>query len=215
MTLVDSVDVNAAGLQGNELWKVYDDFADLDEVPYGDGLFYRLTVSREIEYSEADYGTNSPQIVTDCAPSQASKIVASMMVEVANPPAPTVKYISEPIAANGDIDQIALQWDKTCYKGTYHLFKMNAQGNWVKIHEVTTNDAEVFVLLEDTDLQDHSLSTQDVNGNTIYHHFKVVAHNTSGMQSTKENILTIPNEDNWIDIGGIGDMIISTTFTIR
>ncbi|WP_298515759.1 Ig-like domain-containing protein [uncultured Kordia sp.] len=215
MTLVDSVDVDAAGLQGNELWKVYDDFADLDEVPYGDGLFYRLTVSRQIEYSEADYGTNSPQVVTDYAPSQASKIVASMMVEVANPPAPTLKYIAEPIATNGDIDQIALQWEKTCYKGTYHLYKMNAQGNWVKIHEVTTNESEIFVLLEDTTLQNHSLSTQDANGKIVYHHFKVVAQNTSGMQSTEENILTIPNEDNWIDIGGIGDMVIGTTFTTR
>ncbi|KAB8156119.1 hypothetical protein EZY14_002565 [Kordia sp. TARA_039_SRF] len=215
MTLVDSVDVDAAGLAGNALWTVYDDFADLDEVPYGDGLFYRLTVSRQIEYAEADYGGGSPQVVTDYAPSQASKIVASMMVEVENPPAPTLLYISEPIAANGDVNQIALQWDKTCYKGTYSLFKMNAQGNWVKIHEVTTNDAEVFVLLEDTALQDHSLATQDADGNTIYHHFKVVAQNTSGMQSTEENILTIPNEDNWVDIGGIGDMIVGTTFTIR
>ena len=215
MTLVDTIDVEAAGLQGNELWTVYDEFNDLDEVPYGDGLFYRLTVSRQIEYSEADYGTNSPQIVTEYAPSQASKIVATMMVEVANPPAPTLKYISEPIAANGDINEIALQWEKTCYKGTYHLYKMNAQGNWVKIHEVTTNESEIFILLADTTLQDHSLATQDANGNTVYHHFKVVAQNTSGMQSTEENILTMPNEDNWIDIGGIGDMVIGTTFTIR
>jgi len=78
MTLVDSIDVDAAGLAGNELWTVYDDFADLVEVPYGDGLFYRLTVSRQIEYSEADYGTNTPQIRTEYAPSQPSKIVASI-----------------------------------------------------------------------------------------------------------------------------------------
>ncbi|MFK7750000.1 MAG: hypothetical protein AB8B65_16520, partial [Kordia sp.] len=217
MTALEPIDVAAAGLQGNELWKVYDDFSDLDEVPYGDGLFYRLTVSREIEYSEADYGSGTPppQIVTEYAPSQASKIVATMMVEVANPPAPKLQYIAEPIAANGDINEIALQWEKTCFKGTYHLYKMNAQGNWVKIHEVTTNESEIFVLLADTKLQDHSLATQDANGNTKYHHFKVVAQNTSGMQSTEENILTMPSEDNWIDIGGIGDMIIGTTFTIR
>ncbi|MEM6685622.1 MAG: hypothetical protein AAF617_07465, partial [Bacteroidota bacterium] len=217
MTFVDSVDVDAAGLAGNELWTVYDDFTDLDEVPYGDGLFYRLTVSREIKYVEADYnnGTPEPPEVTDYAPSQASKIVASMMVEVSNPPAPTIQYIAEPIAANGDINQIALQWEKTCYKGTYLVYKMNAQGNWVKIHELTTNAQEIFVLLADTSLQDHSLATQDADGNPIYHHFKVVAQNTSGMQSINENILTIPNTDSWIDIGGIGDMIIGTTFTIR
>ncbi|MEM6721737.1 MAG: Ig-like domain-containing protein [Bacteroidota bacterium] len=217
MKWVDEIDVDTAGLVGNELWTVYDDFSDLDEVPYGDGLFYRLTVARKIEYSEADYGTGSPapDVLTKYAPSQASKIVAAMMVEVANPPAPTLKYIAEPIEPNGDVNQIALQWDKTCYKGTYSLFKMNAQGNWEKIHEVTTNDPQVFVLLEDTTLQNHSLATQDANGNTVYHHFKVVAQNTSGMQSVEENILTIPNDDNWIDIGGIGDMIVGTTFTIR
>ncbi|EDP94786.1 hypothetical protein KAOT1_01130 [Kordia algicida OT-1] len=215
MTLVNSIDVEAEGLEGNELWTVYDNFDDLAEVPYGDGLFYRITVSRRIEYSEANFGTNTPQIITEYAPSQASKIVASMMVEVANPPAPTLKYISEPIAANGDVNEIALQWEKTCYKGTYSVYKMNSQGNWEKIHEVTTNEAEVFVLLADTTLQDHSLATQDADGNPIYHHFKVVAQNTSGMLSTEENIMTIPNEDNWIDIGGIGDMVIGTTFTIR
>ncbi|AXG72242.1 invasin, domain 3 [Kordia sp. SMS9] len=217
MTPLEPIDVDAAGIAGSELWTVYDDFSDLDEVPYGDGLFYRLTVSRKIEYVEADYGTVTPppSPVTKYAPSQASKIVASMMVEVANPPAPTLQYIAEPIAANGDINQIALQWQKTCYNGTYSVFKMNAQGNWVKIHEITTNQSDIFVLLEDTSLQAHSLATQDADGNTVYHHFKVVAQNTSGMQSTEENILTMPNDDNWIDIGGIGDMIIGTTFTIR
>lgn len=215
MTLVKSVDIEFEGIEANELWTVFDDFNDLVEVPYGDGLFYRLTVARRIEYSEADYGTNTPQILTEYAPSQPSKIVASMMVEVASPPAPTVQYISEPIAANGDVNEIALFWQKTCYKGIYFVYKMNTQGNWVKIHEVTTNETDIYVLLADTDLQDHSLATQDADGNPIYHHFKVVAQNTSGMLSTEENILTIPNTDNWIDIGGIGDMIIGTTFTIR
>ncbi|MBC8756565.1 hypothetical protein H2O64_17975 [Kordia sp. YSTF-M3] len=215
MTLVKSVDIELEGIEANELWTVFDDFNDLVEVPYGDGLFYRLTVARRIEYSEADYGTNSPQILTEYAPSQPSKIVASMMVEVASPPAPTVQYISEPIAANGDVNEIALFWQKTCYKGTYYVYKMNAEGNWVKIHEVTTNETDIYVLLADTDLQEQSLSTQDADGNTINHHFKVVAKNTSGMLSTEDNILTIPNEDNWIDIGGIGDMIIGTTFIIR
>jgi hypothetical protein len=217
MKALDPIDIDAAGLAGNELWTVYDDFSDLDEVPYGDGLFYRLTVSRKIEYAPADYtgGTTPPPAETDYAPSQASKIVASMMVEVANPPAPTMEYIAEPIAANGDVNEIALQWNKTCYKGTYHVYKMNRQGNWDKIHEVTTNDETVFVLLADTSLQDHSLSTQDADGNPIYHHFKVVAQNTSGMLSTEEHILTIPNDDSWIDLGGIGDMIIGTTLTIR
>ncbi|WP_420574452.1 Ig-like domain-containing protein [Kordia sp.] len=215
MTLVDSVDVETAGLEGNELWTVYDNFTDLDEIPYGDGLFYRVTVSRRIEYSEADYGTNTPDIITEYAPSQASKIVASMMVEVANPPAPTMKYIAEPIAANGDVNEIALQWEKTCYKGKYIVYKMNTQGNWEKIHEITTNETDIFVLLADTTLQDGTLATQDDNGNPIYHHFKVVAQNTSGMLSTEDNIMTLPNEDNWIDIGGIGDMVIGTTFTVR
>ena len=92
---------------------------------------------------------------------------------------------------------------------------MNSQGNWTKIHTVPrTTEETIYLNLEDTDLQDSSLLIEN-EGNPIYHHFKVIAENTSGMLSTEENILTIHQIDNWKDIGGIGDMISEITFRIR
>jgi hypothetical protein len=92
---------------------------------------------------------------------------------------------------------------------------MNSQGNWVKIHQFQTNDEHVFLPLEVTELQTNSLIVFDDNDNNIYHHFKVIAENTSGMFSSQEHILTIYNSDTWKSIGGIGDMIIDGTFYIR
>jgi hypothetical protein len=51
--------------------------------------------------------------------------------------------------------------------------------------------------------------------NSIYHHFKIITENTAGMMSNEERILTIHNEVNWQDIGGIGEMIVGGTFYIR
>lgn len=57
--------------------------------------------------------------------------------------------------------------------------------------------------LLDTDLSNGTLATTDVDGNTIYHIFKVVAVNFAGMVSTKENILSIYDVSTWNDIAGL------------
>jgi len=63
----------------------------------------------------------------------------------------------------------------------------------VKIKTIQTNDPEIEVALEDTDLECSQLVIKDNDGNSVYHHFKVVVENKAGMQSTEENILTIGN----------------------
>jgi len=68
---------------------------------------------------------------------------------------------------------------------------------------------------EDIYLPIDNLTITDTNENPIYHHFKMIAENFSGMFSAEENILTIYNPDNWQDIGGISDMIIEGTFIVR
>jgi hypothetical protein len=91
---------------------------------------------------------------------------------------------------------------------------MNAQGNWVKIAEVTSNNETVYLPLEETTLLSTSLETE-ASGERIFHHFKVIAENTAGMFSKKDNNLTVYNADTWNDIGGIGDMVVEGTFIVR
>lgn len=194
MEIVKIIDLIDENLLNEAIWTVQDKFEDLLEIPYGDGLFYRITVSREVKYTESD-GT----ITTEYAPSLPSKIVATMIVEVSAPQSPVLKFISTPPDTNDVIGSVSLIWTKTAYNAKYHLYKMNSQGNWYKIYQLQTNEDEVQVSLIDTDLQNDTLALSE-NGQKKYHHFKVVAENTAGMLSREENILTIFNENDWIEI---------------
>ncbi|OJJ20991.1 hypothetical protein BKI52_10470 [marine bacterium AO1-C] len=193
MQLVDTVDLEENDLLNESVWKVEDTFADLAEVPYGEGLFYRVTAARKVEYAKKG---NASDIVVEYAPSQASKILGTLMVEVTNPPTPVLSYTSGVVNTNAEIPEVVLSWEKTCYKGKYHLYKMNAKGNWVKIYEFANaaNQPNVQVPLQSTDLNMDRLLVRDEDNNLVYHHFKVVAENTSGLLSTQEEILTIYSE---------------------
>ena len=195
MQLVKVVDLEDEGILDEPVWTVSDNFNDLPEIPYGDGLFYRVTVSREVKYADSLGDT-----VVEYAPSQASKIVASLMVEANAPQSPVLKFLSTPPDANDEIHSVSLQWAKMAYNAKYHLYKMNSQGNWAEIHKFQTNDNDIVLPLADTDLQSDSLKLINDEGNTVYHHFKVLVENTAGMLSTEENILTVFNEDDWIEI---------------
>ncbi len=209
MDIVKVIDLETENLLGNPIWTVTDAFEDLSEVPYGNPLFYRITASREVEYADKD-----GNIITEYAPSKSSKISASAIVEVANPISPTLSYTSDPITDDSnELHNIVLEWNKTCFNGKYHLYKMNSNGNWNKIHELTTNDNVIQVPLLDTDLSQDNLLVVNNEGLNIYHHFRVIAENTSGMLSTQENILTIPNTE-ISNSTGIGSITIGSTFTI-
>jgi hypothetical protein len=198
MQKVKTIDLEAEGILGEKFWRVHDNFEGLDEVPYGDALFYRVTVSRQVEYADKD-----GNVIVEYQPSKASKITATVMVEAMNPPAPTLCFDSDVISsAMQTLEDVVLRWDKTCYKGKYYVYKMNTQGNWVEIKQLTSNDDTIVLplastelengmpIFEDTYLGNGTLKIQE-NGNPIYHHFKVVAENTAGMLSTEENILSI------------------------
>ncbi|WP_158837815.1 invasin domain 3-containing protein [Polaribacter sp. L3A8] len=205
MQLIKVIDLEEENIINESIWKVHDTFEDLEDVPYGNGIFYRITVSRKVEYVDKNGAT-----IIEYQPSQASKIVASMMVEVTNPSAPILDYTPDYISLDGTIlFNIILQWQKTCYKGKYHIYKMNAQGNWIKIHELKSNESTIELSLLDTDLGSENLTIKNEE-DPVYHHFKVTAENTSGMLSTEERILTIPNINN-LPKEGIGNLIIGDT----
>lgn len=195
MQLVKTIDLENAGLINTEIWSVQDNFEDLTETPFGDALYYRVTVSKKVEYENANQ-----DITVEYSPSQASKIVASLIVENTTPSSPVLKFKSTAPDVNNKIHSVSLKWFKTVYKAKYHIYKMNNQGNWHNIYQIQTNDNEIVLSLAETNLQSDSLKLIDNEGSPIYHHFKVITENTAGMLSTNENILTIFNENDWLEI---------------
>ncbi len=194
MEIVKVIDLETDELLGEAVWLIKDNFNDLIEIPYNDPLFYRITALREVEYTD----TNGNKI-TEYAPSQASKIVATLIVEVSAPISPELKFKSTAPNANDEINMVSLKWNKTAYNAKYHIYKMNNQGNWYKIYQLHSNESEIEVSLNDTDLQDDTLVLSDGDSRK-FHHFKVISENTAGMLSREENILTIFNENDWIQI---------------
>jgi hypothetical protein len=241
MKLVRVVDLEVENLTNDAKWVFTDDF-NLAQVPYGDILYYRLTVSRIIKYNDADN-----QIIVDYAPSEASKLVITNVVENYSPESPVLKYASKPINSSGRLRNVTFFWEQNVYKGNYYLYKMTPQGNWTEIAriqsdretegkyhifntngdpnwhlETTTNAIEnnIYLPLEITNVNASYLDTKTIDDSVVYHHFKVIAENTAGMFSRAENILSIYNLISWRDIGGIAitgtlqGMIIGPTFIV-
>jgi hypothetical protein len=190
MAQVKEIDIELSDMLQDEKWIINDDFADLTEIPYGTPLYYRLTVSRKVEYAES----GSDVIIAEYAPSKPSKLLLTLIPDASAPDAPVLSYTSGQLV-DGVLDDITLSWNKTVNNGKYHVYKMNAQGNWVQIKEIAGNNDEVIDLpLADTSLESNALQMLDEDEQAIYHHFKAVAENSSGMLSSNENILTISGQ---------------------
>lgn len=192
MTLVKEVLITEETLSADfdNIWSVYDEFEDLESIPFGEGLFYRLTVSREIEYAEPSADNNS-NIIIDYTPSQPSKITATIIADNVSPESPVVEATSTLSTDESTLESVAFSWEKTVHNGKYHLYKMNNQGNWEKIHEKISNDNVVELDLGDVDSYTGELIIKTEDNERIYHHFKVIAENSSGMYSSQEKILTL------------------------
>ena len=193
MTLINEMNLESEEMLNDELWTVSDDFSDLSEIPFSDPLYYRVTVEAEIQYAEAQYDGQSAVIVTDYAPSEASKLMITTITENVLPDSPELSYTAIPLSGY-ILSDVIFSWNKQAYKAKYHLYKMNNQGNWSKIALVESNENMVSLNLSDTDWGSGNLSVQDSEENTVYHHFKIITENTAGMMSVQENILTVGKE---------------------
>ncbi|WP_347049415.1 VWA domain-containing protein [Flavobacterium olei] len=176
----------------NSVWTVYDEFEDLENVPYGEGIFYRITVSREIEYADPSSTELNPIINIDYTPSQPSKITATVIADTVSPESPVLTASGDVMGENESIlKPVVFSWGKTVHNGKYHLYKMNNQGNWDKIQEKVSNEETVTLTLLETKLTTDELIIKNADDERIYHHFKVIAENSSGMYSSEEKILTL------------------------
>ncbi|WP_316632364.1 hypothetical protein [uncultured Flavobacterium sp.] len=186
------IDENTLSTDFDSVWTVYDEFEDLEHVPFGDGLFYRITVSREIEYADPSSTELNPIINIDYTPSQPSKITATIIADNVSPESPLLKGSGVPTGTNGSVlKPVIFNWEKTVHNGKYLLYKMNNQGNWEKIHEIISNENTVILALDDVPLYTDELVIKTVDDERIYHHFKVLSVNSSGMFSSEEKILTL------------------------
>lgn len=194
MTAVKEILINDDTLSThfNSVWTVYDEFEDLESIPFGDGLFYRITVSREIEYADPSSTDLNPILNIDYTPSQPSKITATVIADTVSPKSPTLTASGVPTGVNESvIKPIVFSWEKTVHNGKYHLYKMNNQGNWDKIQEKVSNDDTITLSLLETKLGTDELIIKDTDDERIYHHFKIISENSSGMFSSEEKILTL------------------------
>ncbi len=146
--------------------KLADTFDGLPYPLYGELLYYRLvavrTITNEKEKKEDIYSLPSECIMVN-------------IEDTATPPLPEMTY---------ETTTKDLVWEPTCYKGNYYLYKMNSSGNWTLLQTFKQHISSARYNLA-------SLPAIDEEGNPIYHHFKVIAENSSGIQSIGEKITTI------------------------
>jgi hypothetical protein len=169
MTLAADVPVD----QGSTI--ILDEFADLDIVPYGDPLFYRVVALREILNEGED---------TEYVPSQPSRTVMASVIDVVNPVVP-VLTATIGVDTGTALENVTLTWNRTAYNGTYYLYKMTETGNWYRIYETSSNEETIAYTLPE------SLLKLDTEGRRIYHRFKVDVENSSGLLNLEEAPLTV------------------------
>ena len=157
---------------------VTDEFNDLAFPPYGEDLFYRLVGIREIINEDSQ---------TENVPSKPSSVVTVKIIDNINPVPPVIQATYN-VAASGDYENVVLSWLKVTHNASYYLYKMNDFGNWNKIFEITPPEANDYTLTYD---QIGTLLKQNENSQEVYHRFKVVVLNSSGLISEYEEVLVL------------------------
>jgi len=187
MSTAKIIDVDLADLSDG-IVSISDDFSDLDFLPYGDPIYYKITALREVKYQDV----NAIDI-TELVPSKPSKTLLSNIVDIYNPAPPQISWdgVELPLPSDStivkEISALKLSWSKTTYKGSYTLMQLNRAGNWQTIFEITSNDeANLHYTLPDP------LPKYDTDDEIeLYHRFKVTVQNPSGLQNIEEKVITI------------------------
>ncbi|MGG9960011.1 hypothetical protein [Ferruginibacter sp. SUN106] len=167
-----------------------DDFSDSPIPPFGQPLYYRVVALREIENENGN---------SEYVPSLPSQLIVASIIDQNNPPAPVITKEKGTVIMGPDnrpirIADLVLKWEKTVHNGSYHLYSMTSTGNWRKLVTRKTNADDIrFPEKEDLGKFEEfaSLKKLDENGNIVYHHFKIITENSSGLLSIEERIFTI------------------------
>ena len=187
MSTAKIIDVDLADVSDG-IVSISDDFSDLDFLPYGDPIYYKITALREVKYQDVN-GID----ITELVPSKPSKTLLSNIVDIYNPAPPQISWdgVELPLPSDNtivkEISALKLSWLKTTYKGSYTLMQLNRAGNWQTIFEITSNDeADLHYTLQDP------LPKYDIDDEIeLYHRFKVTVQNPSGLLNIEEQVITI------------------------
>jgi len=187
MSTAKIIDVDLADITDG-IVTISDDFSDLDFLPYGDPIYYKITALREVKYQDVN-GID----ITELVPSKPSKTLLSNIVDIYNPAPPQISWdgVELPLPSDStivkEISALKLSWSKTTYKGSYTLMQLNRAGNWQTIFEITSNDeADLHYILQDP------LLKYDIDDEIeLYHRFKVTVQNPSGLLNIEEQVITI------------------------
>ena len=177
MPLVKTIDGQAA---------IIDDFSDSDYPPYGEPLFYRIVALREV------VGENG---ATEFSPSFPSEVALASVIDTLHPETPVLTYDANEVTNSEGVleslENVVLSWEKTVHNGTYDLYYLDVFSNWTRIYQISSNDTVLSINLGDTTLGNSSLVKLGSNNEEVFHRFKVVAINSSGMVCLDERRLII------------------------
>lgn len=189
MELVASKIVTKTDQVDSNVWSIKDRFHDLPDNPFGEPLYYRVSVDKLLTYS----GENG-DLFNEYIPSLPSKLMVSTVEDVSVPDAPELFFSYNQSADDMTQLDLRLVWKKTVHNGYYHVYKLNNQGNWIKIHTMSSNEQTVEMPLSDTILTEEEIYSIDPTSTEVYHHFRVDAENSSGMISEESEQISIPGE---------------------
>lgn len=188
--------VLAGDLPTDVPFEVRDRFADLapgESIPYGGPIYYRVVIGRRItnEHGDPEYVMSVP-----------SETVLVSIKDTVNPKAPTLDMLKQVVTAPAPdapkplkFTDVKLEWDQTTYNATYRLYKMSPQGQWTLVTTVAPPHAPGKITYDwsadSAHTENPDLLKLDENHNVIYHRFKVVVINSSGLVSIVDEILVI------------------------
>ncbi len=163
-----SFDVDIDQLQ-EESYEITDDFSDIENIPLGKVMYYRVAGIRIINNEEGE----NEEIL-----SYPSELFEVQLIDSRSPDAPLLVY---------DEQQNKISWNATTDTGSYYLYKQNSKGNWEHIYSVLpplTNEQMDYNIPA-------PLNFTDEDGDRVYHRFRVQVENLSGRMNIIENELTI------------------------
>ncbi|MEO5928768.1 MAG: hypothetical protein ABIR47_02440 [Candidatus Kapaibacterium sp.] len=180
-------------------FEVRDTFSDIgpgESIPYGQPIYYRVVMARRIVNENGQ-----PELV----PSLPSETVLVSVMDTVNPGAPVITVQSLPVMADppnqtkvGKLTNVVLRWPHTTYNATYRLYKMSPQGQWTLIKTFAPPHAGNEIVYDWSADHPGTLENPDnpnlikfQDGNVLYHRFKVVVTNSSGLVSLVDEVKII------------------------
>jgi hypothetical protein len=159
--------------------------------PFGALIYYRVVAYRSI-LDEA----NLPESVASLASSLGVVTIADTSV----PRDPRIRLnldvVEHQVDPPGDLrvdrlEGVKLTWDNATKGGSYTLYKMTDRGQWAKVDTFTPDAADATVTYPAAGEPRLDLAKLDAAENVVYHRYKVVAQNSSGLFSLGQSVLAI------------------------